>query len=348
MTIEYERAFGWFYLYDPSYLSGPALLLFNTLNTQPWNSAAAHGTTLELEHVASGATNLQEAGEIYTKLGDLAYRNHDSWMAINYFEYALGFYQAFSSLELQQLQQENPELGEPDRLALPASFQEGVVHWLNASVFWQMKGVFSSYSCYCKSRDIFKAQYKTYTLQGAAPTVTWFGDVLVEMNVHLACHPEEVVSWMRHFNQPQITPGEKAISLRIKDDIKNRNFGDAASELKAFIQLAGNASQPAERGNVYFQSAISYYEMEQFEESIKHCSRAALEYKTDKHALACVLWLQGLAEYNFHEKWTAAIDDWQKAIDLIKDLGVNGYPRQKSWYRELAPVLERAFQDRLN
>jgi len=166
---------------------------------------------------------------------------------------------------------------------------------------------------------------------------------MISMNV--------VFSWLNEFQGSSLTRPDTILIEVIRQKISEARFFEAYQAIEYLKELENNREKAFERGEIWVECGMVYYDMGNSIEAIKSLKCAEKEYPPESHEHAVVRWMLGTVQWFFEKDNPEAIKNWKWAIEEFRSLErvaeQDRRIREKNWYAERITEMDEGLREKI-
>lgn len=130
---------------------------------------------------------------------------------------------------------------------------------------------------------------------------------MISMNV--------IFSWLNEFQGSSLTRPDAILVEVIRVKITEARFFEAYQAIEYLKSFVNNRENANERGEIWVECGMAYYDMGNSIEAINSLKSAEKEYPPESHEHAVVRWMLGTIQWYFEKDKPEAIKNWKWAIE---------------------------------
>jgi tetratricopeptide (TPR) repeat protein len=161
----------------------------------------------------------------------------------------------------------------------------------------------------------------------------------------------DVFSWLNEFQGSGLTRPDTILRDIIRQKITERRFFEAYQVIGSLKSYENNRINSFERGEIWVECGLAFYEMGNSTEAIKSLERAKSEYPPESHAHAVVRWMLGTMQWFFEKNNAEAIKNCKRAIEEFRILEEKAEQerrvREKDWYSDRIIEMEESLSGKI-
>lgn len=162
---------------------------------------------------------------------------------------------------------------------------------------------------------------------------------------------EDVFSWLNEFQGSSLKRADTILREAIRQKIAERRFFQAYQVIEFFKSYENYRINAFERGEIWVECGLAFYDMENSIEGIKSLERAKSEYPPESHEHAVVGWMLGTMQWLFEKYHVAAVKNWKGAIEEFRLLELKAEQdrriREKDWYSDRLIEMEESLKGKV-
>jgi tetratricopeptide (TPR) repeat protein len=226
-----------------------------------------------------------------------------------------------------------------------------VALWILGAAQWEMCQNHAAYENWDRARQIFQQQQVFF--QHSALEMDQHKSRIRRMEVQLAMRPEELMTWLNHFEDSSLRLLTQPIVRRVREKIRKQQYPNIYL-LMQDLQDANQSSRDAyERAEIYLEFGLAIYQLGNLYPAIDLLRKAGQRFYPGigtyhKEVVArCML---GAVEWMYEPPHDQAIADWTQSIEDFEKLrslaNRNNDFTKRHWYTDHRRILHAALDER--
>jgi tetratricopeptide (TPR) repeat protein len=231
-------------------------------------------------------------------------------------------------------------------------YRHAVALWILGAAQWEMFQNHAAYENWDKARKIFQQQQ--VFIQQSALEIDQHKSRIRRMEVQLATRPEEIMTWLNHFEESSLRLLTQPIVRRVREKIREQRCQHIYA-LMQDLQDANKSSRDAyERAEIYLEFGLAIYQLgnlysaiDLFRKSVQSFSPGIGIYHKEVVArcmLGAVEWMNDPPHDQAIADWTVSIEDFEKLRTLANR---NNDLIKRDWYTDHRRILCAALDEQL-
>jgi tetratricopeptide (TPR) repeat protein len=227
-----------------------------------------------------------------------------------------------------------------------------VALWILGAAQWEMFQNHAAYENWDNARTIFQQQLVFF--QHSPLNTNQHKDRIRRMDVQLATRPEEIMTWLNHFEDSSLQLLTQPIVRRVREKIRKQecpNIYVLMQDLQDANQMCRNAYEKAE---IYLEFGLAIYQLGNLYSAIDLLRKAGERFYPGigtyhkevvaRCMLGAVEWMNEPPHDQAIADWTVSIEDFEKLRTLANR---NNDFKKRDWYTHHRRILCAALDERL-
>lgn len=157
---------------------------------------------------------------------------------------------------------------------------------------------------------------------------------------------------MNEFQGSSLTRPDTILLEVIRQKIAEARFFEVYQAIEYLKSFENNRENAYERGEIWVECCMAYYDMGNSIEAIKSLKNAEKEYPPTSHEHAVTRWMLGNVQWYFETDNVEAMVNWKEAIEefrLLERISEQDRRiREKDWYGERINDMEDSLRERIS
>lgn len=230
--------------------------------------------------------------------------------------------------------------------------RRAVALWILGIVQWEMLQNHEAYRNWAEARKIFK--HCQISSQHSPNAIDWYEDPIWQMEVELVVRPEEISTWLNHFERSSLRPPTGQVLQSMREKIRQRAYPSIYVLMQDLQEANRRSERIHERAEIYLEFGLATYQIGNSHFAIELLRKAVSDFYPGigtyhKQAVAhCML---GAVEWMHTSSRKQAAADWLRCIDEFEQLrdcaDRDNFPKKEKWYSEHRDILSSALLERV-
>jgi len=228
--------------------------------------------------------------------------------------------------------------------------RRAVVLWMLGKIQWDMLQNHAAHKSWDESRKTFCNQQ--VFLRHHSDAHAWYQNAIWQIDVELAARPEEISTWLNHFEDSSLKLPTRHIVKRVKKRICQQSYQNAYALMQDLQEATKLSQEVYERAEIYLEFGMAVYHLgsKHFAtELLRKSVRSFFPGIGSYHKQAVARCLLGAIEWMNPPPHHQAAADWMQSIKEFKKLQWwaerDNMPEKKEWYARRAVLLQAALSD---
>jgi len=163
---------------------------------------------------------------------------------------------------------------------------------------------------------------------------------------------ENVFAWLNEFQGSSLTGPDIILRDAISQKISQGRFFEAYQAIEFLKTYENNRENAFERGEIWLECGLAYYDMGNSIEAIKSLKMAEKEFPPASHEHAVTRWMLGTVQWSFESDNAEAMVNLKEAIEEFRSLEKMSEQdrrvREKDWYADRIEDMEENLRERIS
>ena len=230
--------------------------------------------------------------------------------------------------------------------------RRAVALWILGIIQWEMSQNHEAYRNWAEARKIFK-QYRDSSSHSRM-TKDWYKDSIEQMEVDLLARPEEILTWLNHFERPSLGPRTSRIISSMREKVRGQAYPSIYVLMQDLQEAIRWSERIYERAEIHLEFGLAMYQMGNSYFAIELLRRAVSDFYPGLgvyHKQVVARCMLGAVEWMHKSSHKQAAADWLCCFDQFEQLRCSAdsdnLPEQEEWYSERCNILTSALLGRV-
>jgi tetratricopeptide (TPR) repeat protein len=225
--------------------------------------------------------------------------------------------------------------------------RRAVALWMLGSTQWEMAQNHDAYGNCAEAKEIF--QQRQILFQHFPVEEAWYKNRLRQMKVDLAARPEEIWTWLNHFEHSSLKPPTRQIVECVHDKIRGQVYQNVYALMQDLQEANRQSEEVHEKAEIYLEFGLAIYQFGNAHFAVELLRKAVQNFypgigSYHKQVIArCMLGAVEWMEVTSHKQ---AFQDWKRCIEEFEDLrrwaDRDNLPKKVEWYAQHREILGAA------
>lgn len=230
--------------------------------------------------------------------------------------------------------------------------RRAVALWILGMVQWETDQNHEAYKSWATARELFREQQKLF--RHHPQEESWYGNRIREMDIELVARPEEIGTWLNHFERPSLRPKTEQIVRRVQEKARNHTYLNAYALMRDLEEARNNSEEFHEAAEVALEFGLAIYQIGNTHVAIELLRKAVRDFYPGfgvyhKQTVArCMLGAVEWQEKPFHNQ---AATHWNRCLEEFEKLRWwaerDRCLEKEKWYARRCDILRAALLDRV-
>lgn len=221
-----------------------------------------------------------------------------------------------------------------------------VAQWLLGEAEWRTHHREAAFGRWMAVRSAFEQSLAAAADQRNSQVVSYFREVLTEINIEMAACPEEAYTWYNVFEPSALTGVLRALHEAILHDLRSGQLDAVRLRMQDLIQHARRAPDRSALTETLVQCGLDCLQMGERDFAVKYLTEAIAKLLPHSHRQAVARWMRGAIRVESPMTRLTGLDDWQRAIESFEQLQQisdrQHEPVKMRWYAERIQAMQAA------
>jgi hypothetical protein len=227
-----------------------------------------------------------------------------------------------------------------------------VALWILGIVQWEMFQNREAYITWAEARKIFK---KCQAIFQRSPNVDdWYEEPLWQMEVELVAKPEEITSWLNHFEPSSLRSQTVQVVKSMREKIRQQAYPSIYVLMQDLQEAIRWSEKLYERAEIYLEFGLATYQMRNSHFASELLRKAVRDFYPGVgtyHKQVVARCMLGAVEWMHKTSRSQAAADWLRCLDEFEDLrwwsDRDNFQERVEWYSERQAILRSALLERV-
>lgn len=229
--------------------------------------------------------------------------------------------------------------------------RRAVALWIQGIIQWEMHQNYDAYRNCDHARELF--QKRQILFQHFPEEDVWYKNRIRQMDVDLAAQPEEIWTWLNHFEPSSLKPPTKQIAECVQDKIRGQAFQNVYALMQDLQEANRQCEGIYERAEIYLEFGLAVYELGNIHYAIELLRKAVQNFYPgigSYHKQVVARCMLGALEWMQVSSHRQAVQDWKRCVEEFEILrrwaDRDNLPNKEEWYAQQREILRAALLER--
>lgn len=225
--------------------------------------------------------------------------------------------------------------------------RRAVALWILGMAQWELCRNHDAYQNWVEAKKIFKQRQILF--QHFPIEQNWYKNHIWHMDVALACHPEEIESWLNCFEQSNLRASNQQIIKSMHNNIRRQTYSNEEAVIRDLQEAMRDCEQAYEKAEIYLEFGLGFHKMGKARYAIELLRNAVQNFQPGiglYHKQVVARWMLGAIKWTQPIFQSQAVTHWERCIEEFESLrrwaDRDHLPAKEKWYAEHCAILRAA------
>jgi tetratricopeptide (TPR) repeat protein len=230
--------------------------------------------------------------------------------------------------------------------------RRAVALWMRGTVQWETHQNHDAYTSWEQARKIFQTCQDFF--QNSPEQREWYGQKIWEMNIECTGRPEEILTWLNHFEASSLGWSSREVLKCVQEKIRQQAYPSIYALMQDFQEAKRKSQEIYEKAEVNLEFGLALYQLGYTRSAIELVRTAVQKFYSglgSYHKQVVARCMLGAMEWMNNSSPKQAFLDWTRSIEEFEELrswaNRDNLQAKEHWYNEHRAVLRVALSEHL-
>lgn len=230
--------------------------------------------------------------------------------------------------------------------------RRAVALWIQGMAQWEILQNHKAYISWDEARKTFRQRELIF--QHLPNERDWYKNRIWQMGVELVERPEEIWTWLNHFERSSLRPPTQQVVKCVQKKIRQQAYSNIYALMQDLQEANRQSEEAYERAEIHLEFGQAVYQMGNTHVAIELLRKAVLNFYPgfgSYHKQVVARCMLGAVEWMQESSYKQAVTDWTRCIDEFEKLrwwaDRDNCQEKEEWYAQHRDILRAALLERV-